>query len=146
MQPYAVQPSSQMMQAMREPSFISSLAGPIAEFIAEKRTIGYRYVSEVDWLRVFDRHLVAIGHRGSDLPKEVVRGWVAKRPHESGKTHQQRLNIVSQLARFLVRQGGDAYVPDSRMSPVMRNNFAPYIFTRGQVARFLAATSGLSGR
>jgi integrase/recombinase XerD len=131
------------MNPMSDPRFVSSLADAIVAFIAEKRNIGYRYVSEVDYLRMFDRHLVAISHTGSDLPKEVVRGWVAKRSHESGKTHKNRLCIVSQLARFLVRHGGDAYVPDSRMRPVERSNFAPWIFTRGQVARFLAATSVL---
>jgi integrase len=128
---------------MSDPRFVSSLADAIVSFIAEKRNIGYRYESEVNYLRVFDRHLVAIGHTGSGLPKEVVQGWVAKRAHESEKTHQHRLNIVSLFARFLVRQGGDAYVPDSRMGPVARKNFAPWIFTRGQVGRFLAATSVL---
>jgi len=125
-------------------AFTSSLARALTEFIEEKRAIGYRYLSEVDWLRLFDRHLVAVGHSGADLPRAVVRGWIAKRPHESGKTHSSRVCVLRQFTQFLLRQGRDAYVPDSRLGPVYRNNFKPWIFTRGQMKDLLTAVDGLS--
>lgn len=128
---------------MSRPAFTSSLASSLTEFIAEKRAIGYRYVSEVDWLRLFDRHLVAVDHCGTGLPRAVVRGWIAKRPHESGKTHSSRVCVVRQFARFLLRQGRDVYVPDSRFGPVCRNNFKPWIFTRTHMKDLLTAVDGL---
>lgn len=128
---------------MSEPTFTSSLAGSIAEFIAEKRALGYRYVTEVDWLRLFDRYLVAVGHTGSDLPSDVVQGWINKRSHESGKTHGSRVSILRQLALFLLRQGRDAYVPDILRGPVHRTSFKPWIFTRTQVRDLLTAVDGM---
>ena len=123
--------------------FKSSLACLISEFIAEKRTLGYRYVSEVDWLRLFDRHLVAVGHTGSDLSRGVVQGWIAKRPHESGKTHSSRICVLRQFCLFLLRQGQVAYIPEWRMGSVHRNNFKPWIFTRAQMGNLLTAVDGL---
>lgn len=123
--------------------FKSSLTCLISEFIAEKRALGYRYVSEVDWLRLFDRHLVAVGHTGSDLPRGVVQGWIAKRPHESCKTHSSRVCVLRQFSRFLLRQGRDAYVPETHRGPVHRNNFKPWIFTRAQMKNLLTAVDGL---
>lgn len=128
---------------MSRPAFKSSLAGPIAEFVAEKRALGYRYVSEVDWLRVFDRYLAAVGYTGSDLPRGVAQGWTSKRPHESGKTHGSRVSVLRQLALFLLRQGRDAYVPDIRRGPVHRTSFRPWIFTRAQMQNLLTAVDGM---
>lgn len=132
-----------MVPTMSSFPFTSSLAGALTEFIEEKRAIGYRYVSEVDWLRLFDRHLVGVGHTGSDLPRAVVQGWITKRPHESGKTHCSRVCVLRQFAQFLRRQGRDACVPDSRSGPVHRNTFKPWIFTRVQMTALLTAVDDL---
>ena len=123
--------------------FTSSLAGPITEFIAEKRALGYRYVAEVDWLRVFDRYLVARGHTSCDLPRRVVQEWSSKRLHESGKTHCSRVSVLRQFALFLVRQGNNAYVPDIRRGPVHRRSFKPWIFSRMQMQNLITAVDGI---
>ncbi len=128
---------------MSRRAFTSSLAEPMAEFIAEKLAVGYRYVSEVDWLRVFDRYLVAVGHIGPELSKDVVQGWVNKRPHESGKTHSSRVCVLRQFAQFLLRHGQEAYVPDLRGGPIHHNNFRPWIFTRAQMKDMLIGVDGM---
>jgi integrase len=140
---FAARRSNPTEHPMHDLTFASPLANVIAEFIASKRAIGYQYKSEVWWLRAFDRYLLGIGHTGPGLPRKVVERWTLKRSHEAAKTHHSRVNVVRQLAQFMLRQGRDAYVPPSHMSPVVRKDFRPWIFTRGQVAALLAASSAL---
>jgi integrase/recombinase XerD len=128
---------------MRDPMFTSSLADVMVDFLSTKRALGYRYGSEADWLRVFDRYLITLHHRSCDLPKEVVQGWLCKRPHEAPATHQNRVTVVRELAMFMMRQSLIAYVPPKHMGPAGRTNFQPWIFTRDQVAALLAAASAL---
>ena len=128
---------------MSKLEFRSSLAGRLAEFVAEKRAVGYRYVTEANRLEVFDRYLIAAGHTGTELPRAAVQGWCAKRQHESWKNHRARVCVVRQFARFLLRQGCYAYVPDSRVGPVCGNNFKPWIFTHRQIKDVLAAVDAV---
>jgi integrase/recombinase XerD len=113
----------------------SPLASHIEAFLNEKRVCGYRYAAERETLHRFDRFLCDQGCPRDELPRTLVERWTAKQPHERPRTHKARLMIVSQFARYLRRQGVTDHVPDSRLAPVIRLDFTPYIFTREQVRR-----------
>jgi integrase len=51
--------------------------------------------------------------------------------------------IVRQFARYLGTRGLPAYVPDTKLTPMTKLDFAPYIFTRDQIRHILQAVDGL---
>jgi integrase len=124
---------------MGDPVFSSALGQPLQEFLAEKRAVGYRYNCEAFALRAFDRWLIDIGHGTVDLPKTVVDCWLQGKPHQSDKTRQLRSSLVRGLADFLIRQGIEAYIPGALGTPVARNSFVAWVFTRAQIRQLLDA-------
>jgi integrase len=125
---------------MTEQGFRSTLHVQLTDFLAEKRAVGYRYVTEEHQLHALDRHLVASKVRAVELPRAVVEAWVAKRTHERATTQRARASVVKQFARFLRRHGYNAHQPDTGVMPIVRQGFAPRIFTRAEIEKFLAAT------
>jgi integrase/recombinase XerD len=123
--------------------FHSSLAAHIAAFLHEKRACGYRYAAETATLQRFDRFLCKSGCSDETLSRELVERWTARQPHERPRTHKAKLLVVRQLAMYLRRCGIQAYVPDSKLTPMARLDFAPYIFTREQVRRLLESVDNL---
>ena len=105
-----------------------------------RRACGYSYRPEELLLRRLDRLLHDQGLAQASLPKTLVDAWTAKRVHERPKTQAARVVVVRQLARYLLRQGITAHVPDGPAGvPVRRSDFVPYIFTRIEVRRLLHA-------
>lgn len=121
----------------------SSLAEPIADFVSEKRACGYRYLAESQGLEALDRHLVARGHMSFDLPKVLVDEWTARRPHETPRNQEHRVRLVHQFARYLLRRGVPAHLPDLRGCSRGRASSTPHIFSREEIARLLAAADAL---
>ena len=111
-------------------TFHSSLAPRIVAFLQEKHACGYRYVTETAQLRRLDRFLHENQCLDQMLPRILVERWTAKRLHERPRTHKARLRMVRQFAIYLRQHGIEAYAPDSKLAPVARLDFTPYIFTR----------------
>lgn len=129
-------------------SVTNTLSSPLAEviedFLVHKRSIGYRYNSEEALLRRLDRFLIAEGHDQRTLPRHQVERWVARRPHERPRNQNARVSIVRQLARFMLDQEMEGYVLPAGVGGVVRLDFTPYIFSRDEVGRLLAAADRLS--
>ena len=117
----------------------SFLAPMIERFIEEKRACGYKYVAEADSLRRLDRFLSEQELKEAELPKALVKRWIAKDPNESLRTHRTRIGVVRRFANFLVRQGCTAYVPDTRLGARRNPGFVPRILTTDEIRRLLAA-------
>lgn len=128
---------------MSEAVFASVLGPHIERFVAEKRALGYHYEKQEFLLRVFDRHLVDIGHQTVDLPKTVVEGWQQGQPNQSASTRKHYAGAVRRLAKFLIRNGIDAYVQNGPQTAVVQDNFVPYVFTHRQMSQLLAAIDSL---
>lgn len=122
--------------------FHSPLAAHITAFIAEKHACGCRFAAETTTLRRFDRFLCQ-HDSGETLPRELVERWTAKQPHERPRTHKARLLVIRQFGLYLRRYGVEAYVPDSKLAPMVRLEFVPYIFTQEQVRQLLASVDRL---
>jgi integrase len=124
-------------------TFRSALAPYMTSFLQEKLACGYRYTSEIHMLHVFDRFLSQNACPPDTLPRDLVERWTARLPHQHPRTQRTRFSMISQVARFLRRHGVQAYVPDSRLMPVLRLDFTPYVFTREQVGRLFEAVDRL---
>ena len=118
-------------------SFASSLAPLMDQFLREKRAIGYRYEAGEAELMRLDRFLADHAPEAGTLSRSITRDWLAKRPHETPRTQQNRFSLAHQFALFLCRHGHPAYVPDASLAAKGRSGFTPYIFTHAQVRRLL---------
>jgi len=123
--------------------FHSALAPQIKAFLQEKRACGYRYITEAAQLRRLDRFLRENKCPEQALSRTLVERWITKRPHEQPRTHKARLQMIRQFALSLRRRGLDAFVPDSKLTSVVRLDYTPYIFTRQQVRLLLEAVDRL---
>jgi integrase len=123
--------------------FRSSLAPLLEKFVQEKLACGYRYLVEIILLHAFDRWICGEGLSSPELPKPVLSKWLAKRPTESGRTHQARICLLRQFSRFLVRQGHPAYVPEERQGHRSLRTWVPYVFRQEELRKLFAAADRL---
>lgn len=114
-------------------AFESILGELIAEYIEEKRAVGYKYIKGSSLLKQFDtlatrKHLVK-----KKLPRELVLLWTEKRPNETDSSRNGRISIVRGLAKYMVRLGYEAYIfPDATVT-IDRYSYVPYIFSEGEL-------------
>jgi site-specific recombinase XerD len=108
-------------------------------FIQEKRACGYRYRAGAEALARFDRFLWGESLAQCELPRSLVRKWLAKQPHESAANHQNRTSTARQFAVFMVREGYAADVPGRSLSAKGGAGFSPRILTHAEVQRLLHA-------
>lgn len=120
------------------PEYTSGLGGWIRSFIQEKRAAGFRYNHVPRLLRRLDRQLAGVGD-GEELRRESIERFVAYRAGERPRTQLDRYSVARQFARYLVRHGVPAWIPQERMVIVRQDDFVPYIFTRAQIASLFAA-------
>jgi len=123
--------------------FQSILAPFMDRFLQEKHACGYRYHEPTRILRHLDHFLVQEGLTTDELPRSIAQKWLAKRTHESPRTHQQRIMVVRQFSRFLCRLGYSAYVPDSTLAPREQSSFAPRILTHEEIRKLIQAVDSL---
>ena len=84
--------------------FQGPLASEMGSFVAAKRALGRRYVTEEKALRLFDTFL-AHGRVGGivDVTPEVVDSFLASRSYRRPRSHNMLLGIVRCLFDWLVR-------------------------------------------
>src|SRR6059036_2516549 len=123
--------------------FQSVLAPLMDHFLQEKHACGYAYHEPIRILHRFDEFLVQQGLTTLDLPRSVVRNWLAKKPHESAATQQYRITVVRQFSTFLLRAGYPAYVPDSTLAARNPSTFVPRMLTDEELRKFFHAVDAL---
>ena len=124
--------------------FNSILGNHMQSFINEKLACGYRYVSEMKRLKRFDRFISKTGLTTVEVPKHLAEEWIAKRPHESSRTQERRIDTLRQFSRYMRRMGLHAYAPDMKMIPIKHIDFTPYIFSHDEIHRIIEVSDSLS--
>ena len=117
----------------------SALAPDLERFLAHKRALGYRYRSEADILRQFDRFCVARSLSEKLLSREIMEEWGKKQEGEHQKSHNNRVVVLRQFALFLEKGGGLAYILPSPITPAA-STFVPHIFTKTELAAIFQAS------
>jgi site-specific recombinase XerD len=113
------------------------------QFLHEKHTCGYAYGELTRSLHRLDDFLVEEGLAHQELPRSAARAWLAKKPHESASTQQQRITLIRQFSMFLLRTGCPAYVPDSTLAFRTRSTFVPRMLTDKEIRKFFQAVDAL---
>ena len=125
------------------PEFHSRLAGLIKEFLAEKIACGYDYSHGIGILRRLDSFILSRNILVSELSRDLIEDWISRRKNESGRTQQIRAHVTVQFARFMACRGLKVFIPDSRLMPIVRSSFAPYIFTHDELRRLFEAADSI---
>jgi integrase/recombinase XerD len=131
------------MSADPSRKFQSVLSACMEKFLQEKHACGYAYHEPTRILRHLDHFLVQEGLATCELPGSVARKWLAKKAHESGGTHQQRIIVTRQFSRFLLRLGYSAYLPDFTLAARKPSTFVPRMLTDAELRKFFQAVDAL---
>lgn len=124
-------------------AFQSILAPFMDQFVQEKHACGYGYHESTRILHRLDDFLVQEGLATPELPRGVARNWLAKKPHESARTQQQRITLVCHFSRFLLRAGYPAYVPDSTLATRNPSTFIPRMLNEEELRKFFRGVDAL---
>lgn len=118
-----------------------NLAGAITALAAEKRAVGYKYVTEERVLTRFEAFCRAEFPGLDTVTKDSAEAWItAAREREVRPATLQGLAApVRELARWLGRRGAAAYVLPARTLP-RPARYVPHIYTDRELADLFAAT------
>lgn len=117
--------------------FNSIYAAHIERYIEYKHNLGFT-LRDVEYVFIqFDRLVVQRGEKTIGITKDLSDAWCVKRPNESDGTRYTRVSNLSLFARYLCSMGYDSYVPEI---PRFKTSFIPYIFTKDEIGRLLAAS------
>jgi integrase len=131
----------------RPRKFRSKLAGTLASYLAVKRALGYKLVSDESILRHLDTFLATHFPTTMDLSVPILEAWMSG---IAPLTRLTRLGMVRKLGLFRRRFDPDAFVADRAthpsLWPIRASRHAPFIFSKPQIRRLLrtARTSGTS--
>jgi integrase/recombinase XerD len=132
------------MIAPSECGFVSPLASQLAQFLALKHAMGYRYREEGRVLHDLDRFLsTRLSAADPLVTRAVVHEYIARRGTESDTTRAHRLTLIREVCRFLRLDDARVVVPDRRSLRIVRQTFVPRVLSRDEGSRFLQACTQL---
>lgn len=86
-------------------------------------------------LKNFDSFVYCRGLKETDLTKQLVMEWTARKPNETISTQCGRISLLRGLAVYMNRMGYPAYVYPKAMISVDRYAYIPYIFSSDEMKR-----------
>ncbi len=105
----------------------------ICQFIALKKSLGFKYDTEGTILKFFDRLCYQRNESAVGVKRELWEAWIRLNPNESASYRYHRGVCVVQLSLYLIKQGIRSLIPQL---PLNKKEFTPYVFSRNQVASF----------
>ena len=128
---------------VRNYKYGSVLSPYIEEYLNLKRACGNKYNIEAGVLRRFDRFCGDCKLLEPTIAKEIMDTWAAPHEGEAYRTRLARCSAVRGFVKYLNGIGITAALPPSIYSASASNSFAPYIFTREQVATIFAVADAM---
>lgn len=126
--------------------FKSQFADAITDYIRERRGAGFKYSSEERYLKHFDDFIVEHGFPDESITKEIFKSWTTLRPHERVKTRENKVSILKGLCKYIVRMGGNAYVPQRHIRLKDDVPYRAHIYTADELSRFIYALDHMKGK
>lgn len=116
--------------------FRSAFAEDICAFITEKHALGYPYLDSERVLHYFDKFCLDQFSESNTLSKEIGIAWAVIKPTEKPASFQNRLAPVRELAKYMKRNGKNAYVIPTSLAPKSGQQYQPHIFTQNELQAF----------
>ena len=102
----------------------SSFKNHIKSYIDLKQAVGYKYKTEANHLKRFDRFVIENYPFETSLTKEIVLNWCSKKPYEAQANQCSRASIIRQFGKHLDSIGVAAYSSPKDISP-QKNSMSP---------------------
>ena len=90
--------------------YISNFSEYIAGLIRQKQSIGFKYATEARVLKQFDAFCSTHYPAAQTLDKDIVLHWSQQRIAVHPATLQGRITPVRELARYMMRNGQQAFI------------------------------------
>jgi integrase/recombinase XerD len=123
------------------------LANDVHAFLRFRRAMGIPYRRGEIVLNGFVRFVAQ--HWGDQVEvalDEAITRWCTRIAGRKAVTLANEFGPVRQLCLFRRRRDPSSFVPEHALAPVKESVFLPYIFSRDEVDRILAAASSHRGR
>ncbi len=113
-------------------TFYYSQYGPLfEEYLALKRSLGYKLTDVEYAFRKFDRCIPEMEDTAIGLTKKFCDKWCAKEPNEANKSWYNRIQIIRSFSSYLLSLGYTSFLPKL---PRLKNIYTPYIYSKKEIA------------
>ena len=112
--------------------FVSTFSERLSEFIEQKRALGYIYGNMSD-PKMFDLMCAEQFPGETNLTAEICNVWAIRRGRETAKTSAGWSAFIREFARYLLRNGEQAYILPIGTAQKGRR-YIPHIYSRTEVA------------
>jgi hypothetical protein len=103
------------------------------------RSTGGRHVPLLANLSRFDRFLAHAYPHTTTITKEILRAWFASFEHLRPSSQARYRTATFQVCKFLRRRDASTATREDILSPRVRRDFHPYIFSSEEIVRLLRA-------
>lgn len=121
--------------------------GPFKDHIQNhvelKQAIGYKFDTEADHLKRFDRFTLEKYPEATVLTKEIALDWCKKRDYEARANQLARTSVIRQFGKYLNSIEIHAYIIPKGYYP-KETQYIPYIYPVEELRRFFAETDKCS--
>lgn len=121
--------------------YASVFAPYIKGLLRIKEAAGYNMRAAKHVFKELDVYVVSIGVANPVLTEEIISGWAATRINDRKNTLYAKYALINQLSRYIIHNGGEAYVP--RLPRYPNSDFTPYIFTEKEISDILSRADTL---
>jgi integrase len=127
---------------MNKSEFHSIMAPFFHDYILLKNNLGYKYTAAKSILKNLDKFLYEKDIKEPTITKELCEEWMVRRPHEAGKTYNDRVGALIGFARYMGDIGRPCFIP--RSSKAKERGFVAHIFTEDELSRFFYTCDNLT--
>ena len=124
-----------------KPYFDSFFAKELTEFVEMKRSLGYKFRSEEEMLRRFDKMILISNFKYPVLDKTLFDNWINLSKYEMPLTKYHRIVCLNQFSSYLRTIGIKAYIAPLPKYPDCQ--YIPYIYTHDEMNRIFAACDNM---
>ena len=117
--------------------FVSAFAERLVGFLDQKHALGYTY-SNVSDPRMFDRMCAECFPSETSLTADICNTWAIQRGSGTAKTTAGWSAFIREFARYLLRNGEQAYVLPLRMNK-KGQRYIPHIYSHAELAEMWRA-------
>jgi integrase/recombinase XerD len=126
---------------MNNKDFWSIYASNITDFVALKRSLGFKYKEGERILSLFDRFIIEQGETRIGLSKDLADKWSVRTNNESQLTRYGKVVCISQFSGYLRSLGVKSYIP--QLPKYSDSSFIPHIFSYDEMNALFKASDSL---
>jgi integrase len=124
--------------------FQSVFAEHLSGYMKLRRGLGFRFQTEADLLRLFDRYVHERGH--TELTQELALNFASDNPDTSTNYRAQRYQVARQFSEYLATFHPRTPLLDPKAMVRSRSRTPPYIYTDEELACLLGEARHLSAK